>query len=41
LGFAHQEPAWRGFLAVGLVATVGCCSGLIASFWSVSRNFFR
>jgi hypothetical protein len=26
---------------VGLVATVGCCSGLIASAWSVSRNFFR
>ena len=39
LGFAHQEPAWRGFLAVGLVATVGCCSGLIASAWSVSRLF--
>ena len=41
LGFAHQEPAWRGFLAVGLVAAVGCCSGLIASFWSVARNFPR
>lgn len=41
LGFAHQEPAWRGFLAFGLVASVGCCSGLIATFWSFSRNFTR
>jgi hypothetical protein len=41
LGFAHQEPAWRGFLAFGLVASVGSCSALIASVWSFARNFTR
>jgi len=41
LGHAHQEPAWRGFLAVGIMGVVGCCSGLIYSAWSFSRNFWR
>jgi len=41
LGFAHQEPAWRGFLAVGIMAAVGCCAGLIVSVWSFARPFMR
>ena len=41
LGYAHREPAWRGFIALLLLSVVGCCGGSIAAFWSFSRNFMR
>ncbi len=41
LGFAHQEPAWRGFLAVGIMVAVGGCTGLIFAVWSFARPFMR
>ena len=41
LGFAHREPAWRGFLALAMVSGVGCCVGVVSSIWSVYRNFSR
>jgi hypothetical protein len=41
LGFTHREPAWRGFLALGLMLGVGCCAGAIGSLWSYARNFMR
>jgi hypothetical protein len=41
VGYAHREPAWRGFIALALLSGVGCCGGAIASLWSYSRNFIR
>jgi hypothetical protein len=41
LGYAHREPAWRGFIALVLIGGGGCCGGLAAALWSYSHNFMR